>query len=436
MTPDAMDEILTKIGGKEKYDFTRPGTADRVLGFREYGEVAGILANKDKFRHPFLQRVTSIIHGPGFFLATDSPERGERERKQIFKALAEAPEQVDAITKFFYENTKALIAKNSYKLVGGKQSALDVVRDVFRVVPIQWVAEQVAGISLRKPEDDTEKTFTETELFDALSDIYAFCFLDIEGGQILKTRNRVEKQIEQLREHIEANVGGNIVKRLSVNGLVGTLSRMFGNKQDFPDRLQNAGASVSQNINSVLAVMVGASVELAQALTLMLNILLDQTSVAQAILAADKDDILEGYVTEMLRIDPPLQGIYTEAKASEVVGSTTIKAGDLVYLDITAANQNERAFAQPSKIDHSRPKDVYIRGDVLTRTLGTELVSKIVVKTLRAVFESKNVVRGPGQSGELKRVVTEVDGISLCRYLDKNQQLSPWASSLVITYDN
>lgn len=39
---------------------------------------------------------------------------------------------------------------------------------------------------------------------------------------------------------------------------------MFGNRQDFADRLQNAGASVSQNANSVLAVMVGASVELAQ----------------------------------------------------------------------------------------------------------------------------------------------------------------------------
>ena len=39
----------------------------------------------------------------------------------------------------------------------------------------------------------------------------------------------------------------------------------------------------------------------------------------------------------------------------------------------------------------------------MTRTLGTELVSKIVAKVFRAVFELKNVTRGPGQSGELKR---------------------------------
>lgn len=149
MTPQAMDEILTKVGGKDKYDLVRPKSADPVREFKEYGEVSGILTNKDKFKHPFLYRVSSIIHGPGFFLATDSPERGEREQRLIFKALAETPEQVDDITKFFYDSTKAHITKHSYKLVGGEKSALDIVRDVFRVVPIQWVATQV--VSLRLP---------------------------------------------------------------------------------------------------------------------------------------------------------------------------------------------------------------------------------------------------------------------------------------------
>lgn len=143
MTPQAMDEILTKIGGKEKYDLVRPKTADCVREINEYGEVSGILKNKEVFRHPFLHRVSQIIHGPGFFLATDSPERGEREQRQIFKALAETPEQVELITNFFYERTKSLIAKESFTLVGGTKSALDIVRDVFRVVPIQWVATQV-----------------------------------------------------------------------------------------------------------------------------------------------------------------------------------------------------------------------------------------------------------------------------------------------------
>ena len=111
----------------------------------EYDKVSSILGSEEKSRDPFLSRVSQVIRGPGFFLATDAPERGEREQRQMLKALAETPEQVAAITEFFYETTKGLIAKDSYKLVGGKGSALDIVRDVFRVVPIRWVAIQVVS---------------------------------------------------------------------------------------------------------------------------------------------------------------------------------------------------------------------------------------------------------------------------------------------------
>ena len=72
----------------------------------------------------------------------------------------------------------------------------------------------------------------------------------------------------------------------------------------------------------------------------MLNILLDQADVTKALMGTSEADVLEGYVTEMLRIDPPVQGIYREAKANEVVGSTSISAGDLVFLDISTANKN------------------------------------------------------------------------------------------------
>ena len=72
----------------------------------------------------------------------------------------------------------------------------------------------------------------------------------------------------------------------------------------------------------------------------MLNIVLDQSDVAQALVATDKAEVLEGYVSEMLRLDPPIQGAYREAKVNETVSSTSINAGDLVYVDIASANKN------------------------------------------------------------------------------------------------
>ena len=146
MTPKAMDEILTKAGEKEKYDFVRPKTADGVHQFKNYGEVVGILQNKEKFRDPFLPRISLVVYAPGFFTASESLDRRERDQRLMSQVLAEAPEQVESITKFFYENTRALIEKESYGFIGGKKSALDIVRDVFRVVPIQWVAAQVGEL--------------------------------------------------------------------------------------------------------------------------------------------------------------------------------------------------------------------------------------------------------------------------------------------------
>jgi len=54
-----------------------------------------------------------------------------------------------------------------------------------------------------------------------------------------------------------------------------------------------------------------------------LNILLDRSDITQALATTDKADISEGYVAEILRLDPLVQGVYREAKANETVGSTS-----------------------------------------------------------------------------------------------------------------
>ena len=80
MTLKAMGEVLTELGQKDKYDLVRPKTTRAAHEFKEYGEVSGILGNMDKFRYAFLPRISKVIRDPGFFLATDVPERGEKEQ--------------------------------------------------------------------------------------------------------------------------------------------------------------------------------------------------------------------------------------------------------------------------------------------------------------------------------------------------------------------
>ena len=55
-------------------------------------------------------------------------------------------------------------------------------------------------------------------------------------------------------------------------------------------------------------------------------------------MAIDKTDVLEGYVAEMLRVDPPVRRIYRKAKPSITVGSISVDVGDLICLDVASAN--------------------------------------------------------------------------------------------------
>lgn len=65
MTPPAMDEILTSLDLKDKYEFTRPTTTSVPVELKDYGQVAGVLANTTNFQDPFLPRISAVIKGPG-----------------------------------------------------------------------------------------------------------------------------------------------------------------------------------------------------------------------------------------------------------------------------------------------------------------------------------------------------------------------------------
>jgi linoleate 10R-lipoxygenase len=73
------------------------------------------------------------------------PVEGDKEKQAVVAAL-NYPELVEQIGQYFYESTLKFIAANAYTLVGGKFSAVDVVRDVLRVVPIYWVATELVSL--------------------------------------------------------------------------------------------------------------------------------------------------------------------------------------------------------------------------------------------------------------------------------------------------
>lgn len=72
-------------------------------------------------------------------------ENGAEEQKQFISALAPSVEDVSKIGAYFYNKTTELIHQHSFSLVAGNTCAVNIVRDVLKLVPLHWAATEVVS---------------------------------------------------------------------------------------------------------------------------------------------------------------------------------------------------------------------------------------------------------------------------------------------------
>ncbi len=78
-----------------------------------------------------------------FFIASADPARAAREQRAMLDVLVGGEGGESAIRRFFFEKTRELILRESYTAVASPVRSVDIVRDVFKAVPIHWVCELV-----------------------------------------------------------------------------------------------------------------------------------------------------------------------------------------------------------------------------------------------------------------------------------------------------
>ncbi|KAK2463514.1 hypothetical protein APHAL10511_004265 [Amanita phalloides] len=438
MTPDAMKTHLTELRRLSDYDLSRPQSRPHALVVAEYGQIGEILQDKDAFTTEYAARAARVVKGKGFYTVENSTEQ-----EAVVYAMVHSPENpselspADQIGGFFYTTTRKLVEENSFTLVGGKECGVDVVRHVAKVVPVCWSA-QIAGIKLKLRPDDQGK-YTPSELYDMLADIYNFIFLEVDQAKYVLLGEKAVGHIHDLIPLIKNNAHAAGPKRLSIIGKFGSILRMNKKSQsEVVNRINEISRSTDQLTNTLLALMISATAELSLALTNVLNLYLGTShSVEIAALATKSDakDDLQGYAREALRIDPPFQGVYRVCKNDKDVLGFQAQANQRIFLDVHAANTNEKAFPNPLTVNVSRTERVAFYADGLNDCLGLPLTVKIVSEVLRAVYSFKNVRRAPGNSGTLQRFKDTDHKQLRYSYLGGDQLPTPWPSSLTIQYD-
>ncbi|EKM81762.1 hypothetical protein AGABI1DRAFT_90139 [Agaricus bisporus var. burnettii JB137-S8] len=434
MTPKSMHTNLENIGVLKQYDLDRPSVRPSSVTFSDYKDVAHILESTADFDIVYKEHASRVIKGSGFY-----PVEDEKARNDVINALSGSPKLVDSIGRYFYETTQKLILENSFTFVGGETFGIDLIKYVIREVPVHWAATDVAGIQLKTKENPCGE-YTPTELFDILSDIYSFIFIDIEPSKVRVLQYKVEKQIKDLLDLIEIHLG--VGNRFTINGIIGTVSSFFHKSKrseehhEIVKRIDELGLSTDQLANTILAIMV-SSVGLSLTLTNIINLYLgsDHDVTLKKLARHDDPQVFTGFVYEGLRLDPAFQGYYRVATKDQTIGKNELKKGDRVFADIGSANLNEKMFSEPSKVDPSRSTSACIFGDGPLRFLGETLTVKITSQVLRAIYAYNNVRRAPGASGKLKRFTEGSHPQYHFAYLDRDFKISPWPTSLTIQYD-
>jgi linoleate 10R-lipoxygenase len=432
MTPDAMKKILTKLKVIDQYDLSRPTTRTPARDLTGYTPISEVLKNKDVFVQPYATRAAKVIPGKGFYIA-----EGSDAQEKVQKALADSTSKIGT---FFYDKTRELVELSSYSLVGKKLKAVDVVRDVLKVVPVLWVASEVVGIPL-KTEAHPQGHYTVSELYNILGDIYSYIFLHVDPARAKILGAKVSSDVKTLLGHIKEYLAVDAIKKQSVVRAVGSVFSKANKKPDQSEivkRLASLGGTTDELANTVLALMVSSTVELSLALTNATHLLVDpehHETISTVVGGTEAQSPLDGYVYESLRIDPPFEGVYRTVAKDHTIGDLAIKDGDRVFLNIAGANLDETVFSDPLQVNVSRGNKDTLRGDGLFDHLGEPLTVKIIGDVLRAVYSFKGIRRGPGTSGTLPRF-KDVNRPDLrFAYRGADQFSAPWPTSFTLLYD-
>jgi len=439
-TPKSMKVFLDNLGTTDQYSFNRPADAPVTAVARHYNDVRQILGSA-QFRPSYGDKAARVISGEGFFLASNNDTQSQRDQREVLRVLQASPDQTEKIAQYFYERTRKLIVSKSYTLADKGVKYVDIVSEVLRYVPLYWTATELAGLTL-KVDKHSPGDYTESELYDMITDIYSFLFLDADPSKAMKLEARVKDHIKDLQRHIKANILEDVGGRLSIAGLVGTIQSLFSakakkHKLSIAENLFANGGSIEQTTNNVLSLLVGASVELSQSIINVVNYYLDKDHVVNQLRASDaKNPALEGYIYEAMRIDPPFRGVYRESLIDQTVGSLTLSKGQRVFVDLANASQDPHVFPDPTVVNVNRePRDRYLTGDGVTRSLGVELTTKIMSQVLRAVFEFDHIRRGPHPSGCLKRYKVAEENTLRYEYLGTDHLPTAWPNTLVLQYN-
>ena len=118
----------------------------------------------------------------------------------------------------------------------------------------------------------------------------------------------------------------------------------------------NPRLSFTEQVATVRGFLIAGNDTTAAAIANLLLILATRPALADELHAhVDDDRVMNRFVEEVLRLQPPVHGLFRTAMVDTVLGGTPIPAGAQICILYASANDDEAKFAEPRKLDWQRP---------------------------------------------------------------------------------
>lgn len=143
----SMDNVLRDLGKYEDYTFNRPTKTGDTFLVNDPDLIYNIISDPSSgFVTTYGPQIKEVGLEPSFLSAIDDPVKFDKV-VQLIQDLFVPREELAKTLLWFHDRTLELIREKNLPIINVRTDAhaIDVVKDVFRLVPVHWASTRVVS---------------------------------------------------------------------------------------------------------------------------------------------------------------------------------------------------------------------------------------------------------------------------------------------------
>ncbi|KAJ7595940.1 heme peroxidase [Mycena floridula] len=186
LDPKFMKDKVPKAMVKE-YEWDAPSSPMRVVVVKGEADVNQVLKNSKVFGLDYETRLAGIVSKTALSHVPD-----------VWKLI---DSELSKHVEYLEQQTKALLDEKSYAHHGSSKYVVDIVNDVINLLPVRWIAHELAGLQHSDKHEQSEQQW-----YEKFSDVCQYTFVNIDSSSDWSLRYSSKKTYSEFKDTVVAHI--------------------------------------------------------------------------------------------------------------------------------------------------------------------------------------------------------------------------------------